>query len=73
MNELPWIPVTERLPAAGDVVLTRTARSYQVAEFGRPPSHDKRDIMCWLYEEQYEDAATSLVTHWLELPKLPPC
>ena len=67
---MDWIPVTERLPEEGDVVLAWTPTSRICNRFGVCLIHKNRDDPDWIMWDDgsgmYGDA-----THWMPLPDPP--
>ena len=57
-----WIPVTERLPKGGEIVLCNTKYFLEVLQW------DERADM-WV--DQYRSYRKNYVTHWMPLPEMP--
>ena len=57
-----WIPVTERLPKGGEIVLCNTKYFLEVLQL------DERADM-WV--DQYRSYRKNYVTHWMPLPEAP--
>ena len=57
-----WIPVTERLPKGGEIVLCNTKYFLEVLQW------DERTDM-WV--DQYRSYRKNYVTHWMPLPEMP--
>ena len=57
-----WIPVSERLPKGGEIVLCNTKYFLEVLQW------DERADM-WV--DQYRSYQKNYVTHWMPLPEPP--
>ena len=65
MKERRWIPVTERLPEVGQVVLALGARSSTTGMFQGITSEKHPDMWWWKHH------TTKYVSHWMPLPAAP--
>ena len=65
--EINWIPVSERLPDPGDIVIAWSLTGDECVVCGYDPEHESESGWPWILEDRLE--TTIEVSHWM--PMLP--